>query len=42
MLNNYFKKLRKEESDDNTMMIAERILAALKEWLEKYSHILVY
>jgi ribosomal protein S27AE len=41
MLNNYFKKLRKEESDDNTM-IAERILAALKEWLEKYSHILVY
>jgi len=41
MLVNYFKKLRKEECDDDTVM-AERVLAALGEWLEEHSHILAY
>jgi ribosomal protein S27AE len=41
MLVNYFEKLRKEECDDDTVM-AERVLAALREWLEKYSHTLAY
>jgi len=41
MLVNYFKKLRKEECDDDSVM-AERVLAALREWLEKHSHTLAY
>jgi len=41
MLVNYFEKLRKEECDDDSVM-AERVLAALREWLEKHSHTLAY
>jgi len=41
MLVNYFKKLRKEECDDDSVM-AERVLSALGEWLEKHSHTLAY
>ena len=41
MLVNYFKKLRKEECDDDSVM-AERILAALREWLEKHPNALMY
>ena len=31
----------KEECDDDSVM-AERVLAALREWLEKHSHTLAY
>jgi predicted RNA-binding Zn-ribbon protein involved in translation (DUF1610 family) len=41
MLVNYFEKLRKEECDDDSVM-AERILAALGEWLEKHPNALMY
>jgi ribosomal protein S27AE len=41
MLVNYFEKLRKEECDDDSVL-AERVLSLLREWLEKYSHILAY
>jgi ribosomal protein L37AE/L43A len=41
MLVNYFKKLRKEECDDDSVM-AERVLSLLREWLEKHSHTLAY
>ena len=41
MLVNYFEKLRKEECDDDTVM-AERVLAALREWLEEHPNILAY
>ena len=41
MLVNYFEKLRKEECDDDSVL-AERVLSALREWLEKHSHTLAY
>jgi ribosomal protein S27AE len=41
MLVNYFARMVKEECDDDSVM-AERILAALREWLEKHSHTLAY
>jgi ribosomal protein S27AE len=41
MLVNYFEKLRKEECDDDSVM-AERILAALREWLERHPNALMY
>jgi len=41
ILVNYFKKLRKEECDDDSVM-AERVLSLLREWLEKHSHTLAY
>ncbi len=41
MLVNYFEKLRKEECDDDSVL-AERVLSALGEWLEKHSHTLAY
>jgi len=41
MLVNYFEKLRKEECDDDSVL-AERMLSALREWLEKHSNILAY
>jgi ribosomal protein S27AE len=41
MLVNYFEKLRKEECDDDSVL-AERVLSALREWLEKHSNILAY
>jgi ribosomal protein L37AE/L43A len=41
MLVNYFEKLRKEECDDDSVM-AERVLAALGEWLEKHPNALMY
>jgi predicted RNA-binding Zn-ribbon protein involved in translation (DUF1610 family) len=37
----YFERLRKEEGDDETVM-AERVLAALKEWLEENPNILMF
>jgi hypothetical protein len=36
-----FERLRKEECDDDAV-IAERILAALREWLEEHPNILAY
>jgi len=41
MLYNYFARMVKEECDDDTVM-AERVLAALREWLEKHPNILAY
>jgi Putative transposase DNA-binding domain. len=41
MVYNYFARMVKEECDDDSVM-AERILAALKEWLEKHPNILAY
>ena len=41
MLVNYFEKLRKEECDDDSVL-AERVLSALREWLEKHPNILAY
>jgi len=41
MLYSYFARMVKEECDDDSVM-AERVLAALREWLEKHSHILAY
>jgi predicted RNA-binding Zn-ribbon protein involved in translation (DUF1610 family) len=41
MVVRYFERLRKEEGDDETVM-AERVLAALKEWLEENPNILMF
>ena len=37
----HFEKLRKEECDDDSVL-AERVLSALREWLEEHSHALAY
>jgi len=41
MVYSYFARMVKEECDDDTVM-AERVLAALREWLEKHPNILAY
>jgi ribosomal protein S27AE len=41
LIYSYFERLRKEDCGDDTVM-AERILTALKEWLEEHSNILTY
>jgi ribosomal protein L37AE/L43A len=41
MLVNYFARMVKEECDDDSVL-AERVLSALREWLEKHSHTLAY
>jgi predicted RNA-binding Zn-ribbon protein involved in translation (DUF1610 family) len=41
MLVNYFARMVKEECDDDTVM-AERVLSALREWLEKHPNALMY
>jgi hypothetical protein len=41
MVYSYFEKMVKEERDDDTVM-AERILAALREWLERHPNALTY
>jgi ribosomal protein S27AE len=41
MLYNYFARMVKEECDDDSVL-AERVLSALREWLEKHSNILAY
>jgi ribosomal protein S27AE len=41
MVYSYFERLRKEECDDDSVLAA-RVLAALREWLEKHSNILAY
>jgi hypothetical protein len=41
MVYSYFERLRKEECDDDSVM-AERILAVLREWLEEHPNILAY
>jgi ribosomal protein S27AE len=41
MLYNYFARMVKEECDDDSVL-AERVLAALREWLEKHPNILAY
>jgi ribosomal protein S27AE len=41
MLYNYFARMVKEERDDDSVL-AERVLAALREWLEKHPNILAY
>jgi len=41
MLYSYFARMVKEECDDDSVM-AERVLAALREWLEKHPNILAY
>jgi hypothetical protein len=41
MLVNYFARMVKEECDDDTVM-AKRVLAALREWLEEHPNILAY
>jgi predicted RNA-binding Zn-ribbon protein involved in translation (DUF1610 family) len=41
MVYSYFARMVKEECDDNTVT-AERVLAALREWLEEHSHTLAY
>jgi len=41
MVYSYFARMVKEECDDDTVM-AERVLAALREWLEEHSHTLAY
>jgi predicted RNA-binding Zn-ribbon protein involved in translation (DUF1610 family) len=41
MVYSYFERLRKEECD-NDSVLAARVLAALREWLEKHSNILAY
>jgi hypothetical protein len=41
MVYSYFEKMVKEECDDDTVM-AERILAALREWLEEHPNALIY
>jgi ribosomal protein L37AE/L43A len=41
MVYSYFARMAKEECDDDSVL-AERILAALGEWLEKHPNILAY
>jgi ribosomal protein S27AE len=41
MVYNYFARMVKEECDDDSVL-AERMLSALREWLEKHSHTLAY
>jgi ribosomal protein S27AE len=41
MLYSYFARMVKEECDDDSVL-AERVLAALREWLEKHPNILAY
>jgi ribosomal protein S27AE len=41
MVYSYFERLRKEECDDDSVLAA-RVLAALREWLEKHPNILAY
>jgi len=41
MVYSYFARMVKEECDDDGVM-AERVLSALREWLEKHSHTLAY
>ena len=41
MIYSYFERLRKEECDDDSVM-AERVLTALSEWLEKHPNALMY
>ena len=41
MVYNYFVRMVKEECDDDSV-VAERVLAALREWLEKHPNILAY
>jgi ribosomal protein S27AE len=41
MVYSYFARMVKEECDDDSVM-AERVLAALREWLEKHPNILAY
>jgi predicted RNA-binding Zn-ribbon protein involved in translation (DUF1610 family) len=41
MVYSYFARMVKEECDDDTVM-AGRVLAALREWLEEHSHTLAY
>jgi ribosomal protein L37AE/L43A len=41
MVYSYFARMVKEECDDDSVL-AERILAALREWLEEHSHTLAY
>jgi predicted RNA-binding Zn-ribbon protein involved in translation (DUF1610 family) len=41
MVYSYFARMVKEECDDDTVM-AERVLAALREWLEKHPNALMY
>jgi hypothetical protein len=41
MLYNYFARMVKEECDDDSVLAA-RVLAALREWLEKHPNALMY
>jgi predicted RNA-binding Zn-ribbon protein involved in translation (DUF1610 family) len=41
MVYSYFERLRKEECDDDSVLAA-RVLAALREWLEKHPNALMY
>jgi ribosomal protein S27AE len=41
MVYSYFARMVKEECDDDSV-VAERVLAALREWLEKHPNILAY
>jgi predicted RNA-binding Zn-ribbon protein involved in translation (DUF1610 family) len=41
MVYSYFARMVKEECDDDSVL-AERVLSALREWLEEHSHILAY
>jgi ribosomal protein S27AE len=41
MVYSYFARMVKEERDDDSV-IAERVLSALREWLEEHSHTLAY
>ena len=41
MVYNYFARMVKEECDDDSVL-AERVLSALREWLEKHPNILAY
>jgi ribosomal protein S27AE len=41
MVYSYFARMVKEECDDDSVLAA-RVLAALREWLEKHSHTLAY
>jgi predicted RNA-binding Zn-ribbon protein involved in translation (DUF1610 family) len=41
MVYSYFARMVKEECDDDSVL-AERVLSALREWLEKHSHTLAY
>jgi ribosomal protein S27AE len=41
MVYSYFARMVKEECDDDSVL-AERVLSALREWLEEHSHTLAY